>query len=128
MYDNIGRIIKDLAQKVFIIEAIASVITGVALIVFGNIMTVLGILVMIVGSFLSWVSSCLFYGFGELIEKNCEIARNTDTILKSLETHEVNQNTKITEKYQNTNSSHRWLCNNCKKLRTQSPCEFCGKE
>ena len=27
-----------------------------------------------------------------------------------------------------TNPSHKWLCDGCKKMRTQSPCEHCGKE
>ena len=25
-------------------------------------------------------------------------------------------------------SAHKWLCYSCKKMRTQSPCEYCGKE
>lgn len=32
------------------------------------------------------------------------------------------------EEVNNTTRSHQWLCNGCKKMRTQSPCEHCGKE
>ena len=32
---------------------------------------------MISGPFVAWVFSWLLYGYGELIEKTCEIARNT---------------------------------------------------
>lgn len=36
-----------------------------------------GFAVLILGPLASWVSSFFLYGFGELIETNCEIARNT---------------------------------------------------
>jgi hypothetical protein len=32
---------------------------------------------MALGSLISWISSLALYGFGELIEKTAEIARNT---------------------------------------------------
>ncbi len=28
----------------------------------------------------------------------------------------------------NSGASHKWLCDGCKKMRTQSPCEHCGEE
>ncbi len=31
-------------------------------------------------------------------------------------------------KPEKTPDAHKWLCYNCKKMRTQSPCEYCGKE
>ena len=77
MYDNIGGKIKGLAKAVFIIEAITAVIMGFVLIATDVDMIPFGLLVMIVGSLVAWVSSWLLYGFGQLIDKVCEIATNT---------------------------------------------------
>lgn len=74
MYDNIGGKIKGLAKAVFIVEAIAAVITGFLLM---TSVIPIGLLVMVVGPLVAWVSSWLLYGFGELIDKTCDIARNT---------------------------------------------------
>ena len=79
MYDNIGGQIKGLAKAVFIVEAIAAVITGIALMASDEDMIPIGLLVMVVGPLVAWVSSWLLYGFGELIDKVCEIATNTKT-------------------------------------------------
>ena len=77
MYDNIGGKIKGLAKAACIIEAIAAVITGIALSVSDDALVVGGLIIMIAGPFVAWVFSWLLYGYGELIEKTCEIARNT---------------------------------------------------
>jgi hypothetical protein len=74
MFDNIGSKIKGLAQIVCWIGIIVSVIFGFALmdeVGFG------GIVAIILGSLFSWVGSFCLYGFGELIEKTTEIAKNT---------------------------------------------------
>ena len=78
MYDNIGGKIKGLAAAVFAIELIASIIVSIGLIAGGD-MAPVGLLLLILGPILSWVSSWLLYGFGELIDKTSEIARNTYT-------------------------------------------------
>lgn len=77
MYDNIGGKIKGLAKATFIVEAIAAVITGIALMDSDDDMFPVVLLVMVVGPIVAWVSSWLLYGFGELIDKTCDIARNT---------------------------------------------------
>lgn len=77
MYDNIGSKIKGLAKATFIIETIAAVITGIALMAYDEDITPLALLVMVVGPIVAWVSSCLIYGFGELIDKASDIERNT---------------------------------------------------
>lgn len=74
MYDNIGRKIKVLAKAGFIIETILTVIVGSALAVCGED---LGMLILFGGPIIAWLSSWLLYGFGELIDKTCDIARNT---------------------------------------------------
>lgn len=77
MYDNIGGKIKGLAKATFIVEAIAAVITGIAFMAMDDDLAPVGLLVMILGPIVAWVSSWLLYGFGELIDKTCDIARNT---------------------------------------------------
>ncbi len=77
MYDNIGGKIKVLAKVIAIVEAIAAVIIGIVIIVPDDVMIPAGLLVMLAGALIAWVSSWLLYGFGELIDKTCDIARNT---------------------------------------------------
>lgn len=77
MYDNIGGKIKGLAKALFIVAAIAEVITGIALMASDEELIVYGLLVMVVGPIIAWVSSWLLYGFGEIIEKLTKIEQNT---------------------------------------------------
>ena len=84
MYNNIGAKIKVLAQVIAWVGIIGCVITGFALIAQGADMRYggealigAGIGVLIGGSLISWISSWLLYGFGELIVKTTEIAKNT---------------------------------------------------
>ncbi|MDR1328063.1 MAG: SHOCT domain-containing protein [Oscillospiraceae bacterium] len=84
MYNNIGEKIKGLAKVIAWIGIIVSVIAGLILIVEGSdsyygggILISVGIVVVVVGTLVSWIASWFMYGFGELIEKTAEIARNT---------------------------------------------------
>ena len=77
MYDNIGEKIKGLAKAAFIVEAIVAAIVGIALLASDEDLIFTGLLVLLVGPIIAWVSSWLLYGFGELIDKVCEIAKNT---------------------------------------------------
>lgn len=75
MYDNIGVKIKVLAGVTCIIGAIAAVIIG-CMALYDELIGI-GLLIMILGPIVAWIASWLLYGFGELIEKTCDIARNT---------------------------------------------------
>ncbi len=77
MYDNIGGKIKGLAKATFIVEAIAAVITGIALMATDEDLIGYGLLVMLLGPIVAWVSSWLLYAYGELVDKACDIERNT---------------------------------------------------
>ena len=80
MFHNIGEKIKILATIMTILGIIASVISGIAFIVYSIVEAydvsglvagiILGVLTMVVGSLLSWISSFLLYGYGELIENS----------------------------------------------------------
>ena len=78
MYNNIGRKIKQFATVLFTIGTICSILSGSYIVIVSNLeASATGILIVIMGSFLSWVSTFLLYGFGELIERTTEIANNT---------------------------------------------------
>ena len=78
MYNNIGQKIKQFATVLFTIGTICSILSGSYIVIVSNLeASATGILIVIMGSFLSWVSTFLLYGFGELIERTTEIANNT---------------------------------------------------
>lgn len=77
MYNNIGGKIKVLAIISFALTALAFFISGIALMADDDDFIFLGMLMMFGGPVLGWISSWLIYGFGELIVKATEIARNT---------------------------------------------------
>jgi hypothetical protein len=87
-YDNIGKKIKNLAKWCFIVEAIGAVITGIVLMINASDIDdgffIAGILTVIFGPIVAWVGSWLLYGYGELIDKACEIERNTFNINKTI--------------------------------------------
>ena len=73
MYEKIGEKIKGLAIATFIVEVIASVIIGIVFLADGEWM---GILILFCGPIVAWVSSWFLYGFGEIIDKLCDIEQN----------------------------------------------------
>ena len=73
-YENIGNKIKSLARTLFIIEAIAEIITGFALMIADEDLIFYGFLIIVIGPIVAWVSSWLLYGFGQLIENSDIIA------------------------------------------------------
>lgn len=75
MFEKIGFKIKFLAKICCFLGIIISVIAGISLIIAANelyidVLVIVGIAVIILGSLISWVSSFLLYGFGELIDLN----------------------------------------------------------
>ncbi len=78
MYDNIGGKLKSWAKILLVLGAVGFLLIGIALCILETrLMIICGIVVMIVGIPISCVGSMVLYGFGELIEKACEIERNT---------------------------------------------------
>ncbi|MBE7076367.1 MAG: hypothetical protein E7374_00550 [Clostridiales bacterium] len=78
-FDKIGEKIKTLAVVFSIIGVSVSIVFGIHTL-FKN--APLGILIIIIGSFCSWISSFFIYGYGELINKTTEIAKNTKQGIK----------------------------------------------
>ena len=77
LYGNIGGKIKTLAFVWAIIQAVGAFITGILLMADDEDLIPVGLLIALLGPVVAWVMTWLLYGFGELIEKTCEIARNT---------------------------------------------------
>lgn len=82
MFDNIGKKIKSLAKILCWVGIIAYVIAAIIMIAIGmdeyeEELTAFGVILLFVGPLMSWISSFFMYGFGELIDKACDIERNT---------------------------------------------------
>ncbi len=96
-YKNIGRKIKMLAKIEFYIGIIFSILFS-AIIFFAaikseNVSLCITATIILIGGFLaSWIGNFFIYGFGEIIDKLCEIENNT----KSVEENKaVSQNEEI---------------------------------
>ncbi len=81
-YGRIGTKIKGLSKISFIAGAIATIILGTALLVIGidggvSALILLGLFIIVCGPIIAWVSSWLLYGFGEIVDKICDIELNT---------------------------------------------------
>lgn len=134
MFDNIGGKIKVLAVVVTIIGCIVSFVFGIILFVEGEVG--MGFLVIIMGGLLSWVSSFVLYGFGELIESNQDIQKTNKDIYLHLKSN--NDSTTEEKSVQETNqpidrtrNSYLWdlLKNSPAPVeKKKSYCPDCGKE
>ena len=131
LYENIGSKIKNWAKWIFIIEAIGAIITGLVLLFTDEDLILYGFLTLVCGPIVAWVSSWILYGFGELVEKTVDNENNTRQILKKLNEKSTTNNVILIEKTTNAKQavdSHKWRCDGCGNMRTQTPCEHCGKE
>jgi hypothetical protein len=75
MFDNIGKKIKGLAKVICFLGIILAICIGVYEIGNGN-NGFSGLIIIIGGALISWVSCFVLYGFGELVDKVCDIAEN----------------------------------------------------
>ncbi|MBO5884085.1 MAG: hypothetical protein J6Q78_06740 [Clostridia bacterium] len=75
LYNNIGKKIKLLAIVSAIVFALAGYVTGSILMILDDFDSTgwIGLLIMILVPIIAWVSSFVLYGFGELVEKTCNI-------------------------------------------------------
>lgn len=69
MFSNIGGKIKATAKVSCWILIVLFVIAGIALMASRAVLA--GLITMIAGALSAWVSSFVFYGFGELVENSC---------------------------------------------------------
>lgn len=85
MFNNVGAKLKATAKVIVWIGITVCIISGFVMLVSAEDAVLIGLLIMTVGSLLSWISSLLLYGFGELIENSQIIAdkKNTAVLRKS---------------------------------------------
>lgn len=70
MFENIGRKIKGLTKIICWVGIIASIVAAIAMMSMGeDVLLVIGIIMLVVGPIMSWVSSFIMYGFGELVDR-----------------------------------------------------------
>ncbi len=74
IFGNVGKKIKTLAIVVFVVGFMVSAAVGIMLLSWEDAG---GLVVWIGGALVSWISSLMIYGQGELIEKATQIAENT---------------------------------------------------
>ena len=91
MYKNIGAKIKGLAKIICIVTAIVWIVFGFVLVLLEDSSTevrLIGFLAMIVGPLFCWIAGFLLYGYGELIEQNCEINQELKLLTKHIREQE----------------------------------------
>lgn len=83
-FNNSGGKIKKLAEVIAVIVVLVTAALSICLFVKAGdsyytkgLFIILGIITLIVGGVTAWLSSILIYGFGELVETNAIIAKNT---------------------------------------------------
>ena len=141
MFENIGDKIKSLATVLAVLGIVVYGIWGLVLITSVSFFT--GLLVIVLGSLVSWVGSFFMYGFGELIDKVCEIERNTrnSATKTTAPTTETPANTYSNASNQGAGyslsamaagrntSGAPWICRKCntKNDAKQMHCKECGE-
>ena len=76
MFDNIGKKIKMLARIGTWIGIVSSVICFIVFVSIDDDLFLIGLCVALLGPLLSWISSFVLYGFGQLVENSDIIAEN----------------------------------------------------
>lgn len=130
MFDNIGSKIKSFAQVVTIIGIVASVILGI---IFMANAGFIGLVVMLIGILMSWISSFITYGFGQLIENSDEMIR----LMKGDDIKQIKKN--LQNEHSNTpdntdDNEKGTLCPHCERRITipddavNAYCPWCNKK
>ena len=140
MYDNIGSKIKTLAQVVFIIMAVISIISGVIIIFSDDGAFIIGILTAGIGVLLSWIGTFFLYGFGQLIENTDILVReskkqsngiqkiSTESNENDISTKKVAESMKNSQASSSNTSATVKRCPLCGERITSKTCNFCGTE
>lgn len=91
MFDNVGGKIKTVAKVVIWVGISASVISGFILMLQEDT-GIIGLFIMMIGSLISWISSLMTYGFGQLVE-------NSDILVAQSRRESVYQNQNVSNNY-----------------------------
>ena len=91
LYEDIGKILKNWAKWIFIVESISAIIGGIAMIADDSDSLLVGLLVILVGPLIALVSTWALYGFGQLVD-------NSDLIVKEMQKEGVPRQKPIVRK------------------------------
>ena len=132
MFTNIGKKIKVLAIVITVIGILMYLVVGVLIIAESrgrDGQVFVGIAIMIIGSLMSWLSSFILYGFGQLVD-------NTDILVQLGRSDSMPGNNVAPINYNdvssnynpapNANSTHQWRCNNCGNMINEEVCPYCS--
>ncbi len=126
MFNNIGGKIKTYATVVTTLGIIGSIFAGIALGSSGGTSTSVAFIIMAVGCLVSWLSSFLLYGFGELIEQTTIIAQNTQRgYYKSLSYDEEDIKESVED---NNHQESKRYCEKCGREMYSDVCFYCQEE
>lgn len=78
MFTNIGSKIKTLAQAITLVGVVISIITGIGMVAIDDDLILTGIITAALGAFLSWISSFVLYGFGQLVENSDKLVSSSE--------------------------------------------------
>lgn len=97
MFENIGEKIKSLASIICWFGIVASI--AVALFLFASapedgVIVIFSMVILILGPLISWLSTCILYGYGELISKSCEITMILHKTSENVNTSSASQPSK----------------------------------
>ena len=138
MYDRIGWKIKSLAIVMLIVGAIADVITGIVLMASNEDLIVYGVLIMLAGPIVTWISSWILYGFGQLIENSdiiakrctgiCAIPEKKKSTLKKEDQAEETQNDRKTDPPLSADDYIDITCPGCNEQLSFTKSDFASKK
>lgn len=135
-FDNIGQKIKNLTKWscwiTILLVWIAAPIAFIVLVAddWTAYLCWIPLVAAIVIPFIIWVGSWAMYAFGQLVDDTQDSKELLKKIEGNTKSHELsappNFFVKPNENKETSPSTHKWLCDGCGNMRTQTPCEHCG--
>ena len=125
MFDNIGGKIKTLAQVICWIGIIASVVFGFVFMSPDESLILPGFIFMGIGSLISWISSFISYGLGQLIENTDKLVAVSKQLTKS---SVLSQSMPQTNTKNHVQVEHQWRCTICGNMISDEVCPYCGND
>ena len=129
MYRNVGGKIKMVAKVYAWIGIVLSVLVGVILLFSGSDSILVALIYIFLGPLLSWLSSLLLYGFGQLIDNTDRLAKRFDcaaTDERPMTAESAIQPDKAVADEEDDQEIYTHCCSECGRLISTDACPFCG--
>lgn len=142
MFENIGGKIKMLAKILTALGCFASLVIGLAMgAKTGENGALLFLFIILIGCLVSWLSSFILYGFGQLVENSDILAKHYKN---QSEKHNDISATDAAERHQwhckeqsknqsaisasDTVIKHKWRCDVCGNMTSEEICPTCNNQ